>query len=74
MIGFGWLARLWKEWNEAPKKIEALKVENRKKLDDLHTAIRDEKISDSQLNAVSVCLEAATIKLRPTGRVKGGGK
>lgn len=71
MLGLGWLLGCWRAWNEGPKKIEALKSETNRLMDELHSAIRDEKISDSQLNAVSVCLEAATIKLKPT---KGGSK
>ena len=68
---FDKLRDMWRRWKEAPLQIAKAKEETKQLLDQVHEKIQSDKISDSQLNAISVCLEAATIKLKP---MKGGGK
>ncbi len=65
------LREMWAKWKRAPLEIAMKKEETKQKLDELHSRVQSDKISDTQLTAITVCLEAETIKMKP---MKGGAK
>jgi hypothetical protein len=63
----GWIIRKVKEFNEAGQRLEALKAEEKKTLDEVHQAVQSGKLSGDQLNDISLCCESITINMKKRG-------